>query len=132
MQLPRFFQGESLTRLLQGAFVGVVATLLIGFTWGGWMTGTTAKKLTNAAVEEAQVSLYSPVCVQRYIAKATPDQRAGFAKENAWNRDSFIEKTGFATPPGVSDPIAAVADKCAATLSNLLKAEKTDVPVKTN
>jgi hypothetical protein len=134
MRLPKMFQGDSLTRLLQGAFAGAIATLLIGFTWGGWVTGSTAKKMTSEAVEATQVALYSPVCVERYIATATPEQRAAFAKENDWNRDTFIEKTGFATPPGASSPIDAVADKCAEALSKHLKAaaEKADMQVKTN
>jgi hypothetical protein len=36
MQLPSILQGDSLTRLLQGAAAGAVATLVIGFNWGGW------------------------------------------------------------------------------------------------
>ena len=47
----------------------------------------------------------------------TPEQRAAFAKENDWDDDTVIKKTGFATPPGSSSPNDAVADKCAATLS---------------
>ena len=35
MQVPSILQGESLTRLLQGAAVGAVATMIIGFNWGG-------------------------------------------------------------------------------------------------
>jgi len=134
MQLPKIFQGESVTRLLQGAFAGAVATLVIGFMWGGWVTGGTAKSMTSEAVEATQVTLYSPVCVERYMAKATPEQRAEFAKENDWNRDSVIEKTGFATPPGASSPSDAVADKCAEMLSKLLKAaaDNANMHVKTN
>jgi hypothetical protein len=134
MQLPKIFQGESITRLLQGAFAGVVATLVIGFMWGGWVTGGTATKMTSEAVEATQVTLYSPICVERYMAKATPEQRAAFAKENDWNRDTVIEDTGFATPPGSSSPSDAVADKCAETLSKRLKAaaDNADKQVKAN
>ena len=134
MQLPKIFQGKSVTRLLQGAFAGVVATLVIGFMWGGWVTGGTATKMTSEAVEATQVTLYSPICVERYMAKATPEQRAAFAKENDWNRDTVIEDTGFATPTGSSSPSGAVADKCAETLSKLLKAaaDNADKQVKTN
>ena len=121
MQVPEFFKGVSITRLLQGAAVGAVVTLIIGFTWGGWVTNRTATKTTEEAVKAAQVTLYSPVCVERYMAKATPEQRAAFAKEDDWNRDTVIEKTGFATPPGSASPIDAVADECAARLSKLLK-----------
>ena len=31
MQMPSLLQGESLTRLLQGAAVGAVATIVVGF-----------------------------------------------------------------------------------------------------
>jgi hypothetical protein len=68
------------------------------------------------------------------MATATPEQRAAFAKEYDWNRDTVIEKTGFATPPGSSSPNDAIADKCAATLSRQLKAaaETADKRVKMN
>ena len=134
MQLPKIFQGESVTRLLQGAFAGVVATVVIGFVWGGWVTGGTATKMTSEAVEATQVTLYSPICVERYKANATSEQRAAFAKENDWNRDAVVERTGFATLPGSSSPSAAVADKCAETLSKQLKAasDNADKQVKTN
>ena len=86
------------------------------------------------ATPKNSLKLYSPVCVERYMAKATPEQRAAFAKENDWNRDAVIEKTGFATPTGASSPSGAVADKCAETLSKLLKAaaNNADKQVKTN
>ena len=35
MPTSAWYQGESLKRLLQGAAVGAVATLVIGFGWGG-------------------------------------------------------------------------------------------------
>jgi hypothetical protein len=34
MQLPAMLEGESLTRLLQGAFIGFLTTVVIGFNWG--------------------------------------------------------------------------------------------------
>ena len=36
MQVPSILQGKSLKRLLQGAAAGAVATMIIGFNWGGW------------------------------------------------------------------------------------------------
>ena len=43
MQNSVWYRGESLTRLLQGVAAGAVATLVIGFGWGGWMLGSSAK-----------------------------------------------------------------------------------------
>jgi hypothetical protein len=42
MEVPSILQGQSGTRLLQGIAIGAVVTLVIGFSWGGWVTGTTA------------------------------------------------------------------------------------------
>ena len=36
MPLPSIFQDHSFKRLVQGAAVGAVATMIIGFNWGGW------------------------------------------------------------------------------------------------
>ena len=49
MQLPSILQGESLTRLLQGAAAGAVATMVVGFYWGGWSLGSTADKMAKSA-----------------------------------------------------------------------------------
>ena len=47
MQLPSILQGESLTRLLQGAAAGAVAIMFVGFYWGGWSLGSTADKMAK-------------------------------------------------------------------------------------
>jgi hypothetical protein len=39
MQVPSMLQGESLKRLLQGAVAGAIATMFVGFYWGGWSLG---------------------------------------------------------------------------------------------
>ena len=75
MQLPKLLQGESLTRLLQGAFAGFLATVVIGFGWGGWMLGSTAKKMADQSTSSAIVAALAPICVEKFQhateAKAT-------------------------------------------------------------
>jgi hypothetical protein len=56
-------QGESLKQLLQGAAVGAFATLGIGFSWGGWMLGSTAKTLADSTANSAVVAAIAPICV---------------------------------------------------------------------
>ena len=53
MQVPSILQGESLKRLLQGAAVGAVATIFVGFSWGGWSLGSTADKMAKEQSERA-------------------------------------------------------------------------------
>ena len=122
MQLPSILQGDSLTRLLQGAAAGGVATLVIGFNWGGWVTGGTAKEMMQKSVSSALVSALSPICVDRFQHSA--DAAANlieFKKVNSWQQGSFIEKGGWATMPGGEGANAAVAESCATTLGSLDK-----------
>src|SRR5512132_1542770 len=67
MQMPSILQGESLSRLLQGAAAGAVASIVIGFSWGGWMTGSTANRLAAEQADTAVVAALTPVCVARFL-----------------------------------------------------------------
>jgi hypothetical protein len=69
MQLPSILQGVSPTRLLQGAVAGAIATVVIGFSWGGWVTGGAAKEMAQKGVSSALVSALSPICVDRFKAQ---------------------------------------------------------------
>ena len=51
MQVPSMLQGESLKRLLQGAAAGAVATIIVGFSWGGWSLASTADKMAKERSE---------------------------------------------------------------------------------
>jgi hypothetical protein len=115
MQLPSILQGDSLTRLLQGAAAGAVATLVIGFNWGGWVTGGTAKEMTQKSVSSALVSALSPICVD------SAANLIELKKVNSWQQGSFIEKGGWATMPGGEAPNSAVAESCASALGSLDK-----------
>jgi len=120
METPKMLQPESLTRLVQGVVVGAIVTIAIGFGWGGWTLGSAAEKMAADRVTAALVTAYAPICVERYNANATVEQRDAFGKEAKWNRDTLIEKTGFATPPGSLSPNQAVADACAAALTKII------------
>jgi alpha/beta superfamily hydrolase len=120
MQLPSILRGESLTRLLQGAAVGAVATMIIGFNWGGWTLGSTAEKQVKDAEQASIVRVLAPICADKFQHSA--DVAANLAllkKTDSWNRDKLIEKAGWATFPG-SEPDRHVAEACA----NLLSQEK--------
>ncbi len=60
MQVPSILQGESLTRLLQGAAAGAVATMFVGFYWGGWSIASTADKMARERSELAVVAALAP------------------------------------------------------------------------
>jgi hypothetical protein len=118
MKLPSILQGESRTRLLQGVALGAVATMLIGFTWGGWVSGGTAQKMADKGANEAVVAALAPICVEKF--QGATEAQATLAKLKAtdsWQRDTFIVKGGWATFPGESEPNRNVAEACAALLN---------------
>jgi hypothetical protein len=56
MQVPSILQGDALKRLLQGAFTGFLATVVIGFGWGGWTLGSTAKEMAGKGASRAVIA----------------------------------------------------------------------------
>ena len=88
MELPSILQGDSLTRLLQGAAAGFLATVVIGFGWGGWMLGSTAKKMADQSTSSAIVAALAPICVDKFQhateAKAT---LAELKLVDSWKRE---------------------------------------------
>jgi hypothetical protein len=117
MELPAMLKDESLKRLALGAFAGFLATIVIGFNWGGWTLGSTAERRVNAAL----VQVYAPVCVERFEHQANIDVKwAELTKVDSWRRDDYIKESGFATPPGSTSPNARIADACADALSKII------------
>jgi hypothetical protein len=46
---------------MQGIVIGVVATVIIGFSRGGWVTGRKAKGMTAVAESSGQMSVPVPL-----------------------------------------------------------------------
>lgn len=112
MQLPPILQGESLTRLLQGAAFGGIATIVVGFYWGGWLLGSTASNKANQQSELAVVAALAPICVEKF--RAQPDAAAkqvALSKVDSWKRREEFPKE-FVTLPGDSSPSSALVDAC--------------------
>jgi len=112
MQVPSMLQGDSLTRLLQGAAAGAVATIVVGFYWGGWSLGSTADKMAKERSELAVVAALAPVCVAQF--RALPDAEAkqiALSKVDSWKRRDEFPKE-FVTLPGESYPNSALVDAC--------------------
>jgi hypothetical protein len=117
MQLPPILQGESLTRLSQGIAIGAVATMIIGFYWGGWTLGSTAKELAQKSANSAAVAALAPICVDKFqLAADSPANMVELKKVSSWQQATFVEKGGWATLPGSKTPDTAVARACAELL----------------
>jgi hypothetical protein len=118
MQLPAILEGPSLTRLLQGAFAGFLATVIIGFSWGGWTLGSTARETAVKQTSAALVAVLAPICADKFKSATRATQNmAEFKKVNSWQQDSFIQQGGWATFPGLAGPDLAIAQACANILT---------------
>ena len=117
MKLPPILQGESVTRLLQGAAGGAVIAMILGFGWGGWQLGGTAEKMADERASNAVVAALAPICVDKFQHGADAQAKLiALRATDSWQRDSFVKKGGWATFPG-SEPSMAVAEACATILS---------------
>ena len=95
---------------LWGAAAGAVATMVIGFAWGGWLTGGSAEELASAREEKAVVQAFVPLCVAE--GKLHRDQHAGLEAASYYRRGDFVEKAGWvsATGPYRDDVASACAE----------------------
>jgi hypothetical protein len=48
--------------------IGAIATIFVGFYWGGWVTGGTAKSQVAAAETNGRMSILVPLCVAQFVA----------------------------------------------------------------
>ena len=120
MQLPSILQGDSLTRLLQGAAIGAIATIFVGFYFSGWVLGSTAEKMAKLSSEHAVVAALAPVCAEKFRAQPDADvKKVALGKAESWNRRDEFPKE-WVTLPGESYVNSDLVDAC----SKLVLAQK--------
>jgi hypothetical protein len=120
MEMPALLQGDSLKRLLQGAVVGVAATVIIGFGWGGWTLESTAKTLAETTANSAVVAAIAPICVDQFQRSADASGNlVALKKVNTWEQGTYVEKGGWALMPGSKTVDSGVPQACATLLNNL-------------
>jgi hypothetical protein len=116
VEMPSMLQGESLTRLMQGAAAGAVAAIFVGFFWGGWSLASTADRMAKERSGLAVVAALAPVCADKFRALADFDARkTALSKIDSWKRRDEFPKE-FVTLPGESSPDTALVDACYALL----------------
>jgi hypothetical protein len=115
MQVP-----ASVKPAIWGAIGGAIAATIIGFSWGGWVTGGTAGRMATTSAQDATVLALTPLCVAK--AEQQPEQLVLLKKEGSWNRGDFVTKAGWVA--NVNEKYrTAVASTCASTLVEALDAK---------
>jgi hypothetical protein len=84
------------------------------------VTGATAETLVKNSAATAVVAALTPICVEKF--RQATDASANLAEMKkatyVWDQSKFIEKGGWATMPGSTEPNSAVARACAETLGS--------------
>ncbi|MFQ6018039.1 MAG: hypothetical protein ACE5KF_07565 [Kiloniellaceae bacterium] len=105
---------------LWGAAGGAIILAIIGFTWGGWVTGGTAREMAQEMADVAVVGRLAPICVEQFNQDSQKNQRLEeLKKEDSWKRDEYVENQGWATMPGEEKPENKIAAKCAELIMQL-------------
>ncbi len=113
MQIPEWTKPA-----LTGAGAGAIALAIIGFSWGGWMTGSAAAKMSSEESLAAVASVLTPYCVEKsQMDPKSVDILAEFNKASTYQRRGIVEKAGWATPLGAEKPDRGLAEACRIALT---------------
>jgi len=113
MQIPTWVKPG-----VTGAIVGAIATMIIGFSQGGWYSGGSAERMAQQRSDVAVIDALVPICVSQ--SKLDPDTTAKLgqlvAMKSSYEQRDFVMTSGWATMPAANEPNRDVASKCADAL----------------
>jgi len=120
-RLQWFDQYQASKTALFWACAGSVAVaLVVGFSWGGWVTGGTAREMVQQSAAQARQELAALVCVDRFMA--APDMHAQLTAlqglDRSYQQGKFVEDGGWAIMPVSSEaaPVSSGEQRKAAAL----------------
>jgi len=101
-----------------GLIVGAIIAMIIGFSWGGWKTAATTKRMSEEAVLASQAA----ICVAQFMKDPNHEENLKeFEKLSSWERYKFIEKGGWDKMPGQEKADYDVSRACADGLEVFIK-----------
>lgn len=98
---------------IYGALIGAAVVGILGFTWGGWVTGGTARDRAMAMSRDDVIAAMVPVCLD--MARSDPDRMEKLATIRAastYQRRDALMDAGWATVPGAEVPNRDIARAC--------------------
>ena len=124
----RFQQYQASKAVLFWACAGsVVVATIVGFSWGGWVTGGSAREMAEESAAQARQELAAVVCVDRFMAAPDVGDQLTALKEITSSRaqGKFVEDGGWAIIVPASSPTdyktradhREAAELCAAELA---------------
>ncbi len=109
---------EWLSPGLYGAACGAIALAVVGFGWGGWVTGGTARRMAADQAQTDVVAALTSICVEQSKRDPQLAERLALLKTtSSWSRGDVVMKNGWATMPGTTEANRLVASACAEKVS---------------
>lgn len=102
---------------IYGALIGAVFVGVVGFTWGGWVTGGTADDRATAMAHDDVLAAMVPVCLE--MARTDPERAEKLRTIRAastYQRRDAVMGAGWATVPGAEAPDRDIAQSCLTAL----------------
>jgi hypothetical protein len=98
---------------------GAVAAVVIGFTWGGWMTGGSANRLAAEQADTAVVAALTPMCVEKFMQDNNAKTNLAALRKisSNWEQGEYLQKGGWVTQPGATSSDYHLARACAEKLA---------------
>jgi hypothetical protein len=83
----------------------VVAATIVGFSWGGWVTGGSARELAADSAAQARQEMAAVVCVDRFMAAPDVGVQLTALKDitSPYAQGKFVQEGGWATIVPASD-----------------------------
>ncbi|NQV59326.1 MAG: hypothetical protein HQ502_06645 [Alphaproteobacteria bacterium] len=98
---------------LYGAAGGAVALAIVGFAWGGWVTGGKAAQMAASMAQSDVVAALVPICIEQSNQDPLLTETLAQLKDASYyQRSDMVMKAGWATMPGSTDPNRNVALAC--------------------
>lgn len=100
------------------AIGGAAALALVGFNYGGWVTGGTAAAMAQEVAADAVAERLGTICVAQFNQDSEKSEKLRAMKgKDTWDAGRFIETQSWAIMPGDDKPDSRVADACAKQLA---------------
>ena len=109
---------EKIKLAFWSAVGGAIVLAVIGFNWGGWVTGGTAEARAKEVAAIAVAERLGLICAAQFNRDSDKSRKFKEMKsKDAWDRVRYIETQSWAIMPGEDKPENNVADACAKHLA---------------
>lgn len=91
-----------------------VLTMIVGFNWGGWVSGGTLQQQVDTGAKNAVALRLVPICVAQFNLDGDKAAKLDELKVITSSRErlDYVKAQGWATIPGEAAPDNDVANEC--------------------